>query len=388
MKQWFKTQIQRPSVQAGLVIATLAVAMVGSIVIAQEPVRHYTCASDFTENGDHVSIVQECDLVVAGVTPTPTRRTPTATRTATGIPATNTPVPPTATATAIPPSATPTDTPIPPTVPVPTDAPTVTPTSVSSTGKPIGPFHYLDASHTVYPGFTTSMMSLNSVDAEARLLEVQALGMHVFVSLQGGRSGFQNPDGSFNLELWKTKEDRFRSVNLQQFIDDGTIIGNMLGDEWHDGSNWNGQPVPYADIEAAAAYSKSIWPNMPTGGGTNPVFLAGAPFQWVALDFALTPYGTNRGDVNTFLNSQTVAAQAEGLTLYFSINVINGGTGGANVSAEQLSSWGTLFLNHPTICGLTFWTWNQDDGAYFRGASISPIIEDLIDLANSKPACQ
>ncbi len=312
---------------------------------------------------------------LGGVTATPTQAA-----TATRVVPTPTRVVPTAT------NPAPTST-VPPN---PTQAPTSTPIVIGVT-FPIGPFHLETSGAMNNAYWTGGFIDLKNPNDLSVLDTAHANGLRVLTHLTGGRSGFQNADGSFNLDMWKAQLDEWRGSNLQKYIDNGTVIGHVMIDEPQDtNGNWGGHVFKYEDLEAAAAYSKSIWPNLPTGAGTNPVWLSSASFTWSAFDFAITPYTARKGDPQAFLNSQASAAQAEGLALYTSINVLHGGnTPGSAVTADQLRSWGTLFINDPRNCGLTLWKWDQgDNGGFFSSPDIAGVLAELSALAATRSGCQ
>jgi hypothetical protein len=138
--------------------------------------------------------------------------------------------------------------------------------------------------------------------------------------------GSQNPDGSFSLELWKKRVDRFKGVNFEPYLADGTLLGHYLMDEPHSANNWNGKPDLFADIEAAGQYSKQLWPNITTFVRSHPGFLEGAPFPWVHVDAAWAQYSARRGDAKAYVQSNVASAQALGLGLVVGLNVLTGGT--------------------------------------------------------------
>lgn len=249
-----------------------------------EPTRTYRC--DFTLADPLLNI--GCTLLSGTTPPQLTRTPPSVTQPPTNPPPTN--PPPTQQPSSQPPTASaapPFQTPIPGEV------------------RPffMGPFHLEvpGAMDNIY--FSGGFIDLKSPTDLSILAAAKTHNppMHVLVHLTGGRQNFQNDDKSFSLDKFKAELDLWRGANLQPYIDDGTIVGHLMIDEPQDtAGNWGGHAFPYADMEAAAAYSKSIWPNLPTGAGTNAVWASGAPFTWQAFDFVSTPYTLARGEVNSF----------------------------------------------------------------------------------------
>ena len=246
---------------------------------------------------------------------------------------------------------------------------------------PYGPF-YLPTG-LFGPPYTGAMQSLGLFSTVSMLDGARAAGLHLIVNLSGNRVSFQKPDGSFDLLAWEALVAKFAGV-IEPYIADGTIVGHLMFDEPQDGSNWNGLPVPCADIEAAAVYSKLLWPGMQTGAGTHATWIAAQPCNWNAFDFTLTPYKSKRGTAADFMNDNIAAAQSVGLKYYASINVEIGGAGGAEVSAAELQSWGSTFIGNPNVCGLTFWQYSD---AYFTRSDIVPVLTDLGAQAAARGPC-
>jgi hypothetical protein len=104
------------------------------------------------------------------------------------------------------------------------------------------------------------------------------LKLRLYVSFSGSVPYIRNTNG-FGLTLWKQRVDRFRGLDPQSYIDDGTIAGHFLLDEADDKSNWNGKIVPVELVEQLAAYSKGIWPTMPAIIRASTSYLANLPRQ-------------------------------------------------------------------------------------------------------------
>jgi hypothetical protein len=95
----------------------------------------------------------------------------------------------------------------------------------------------------------------------------------VIVSLAGGRTLYQNADGSFNLAKWKARIDLFRGYDFAKYVSAGTVIGHYLVDEAACAKCWGGKTLTYSQMEEMSRYSKSIWPTLPTGVRAPPSLL-------------------------------------------------------------------------------------------------------------------
>ena len=72
-------------------------------------------------------------------------------------------------------------------------------------------------------------------------------GVKLFIRLTGSSSRFQNPDGSFSLELWKRDHDLLRGFDFAPSVADGTVVGAELINEPHVRSKWGGRIISKGD---------------------------------------------------------------------------------------------------------------------------------------------
>jgi hypothetical protein len=246
--------------------------------------------------------------------------------------------------------------------------------SLEPRGLPFGPWHLPDDSfHTPFSG---AIRGAHPDDVMATLEAARRAGFRVIVRLDRGRKRFSNADGSFNLALWKKEIDRYHGIDFAPYVKDGTLLGHFLFDEPDDPTNWNGHPVPYAVIESTAAYSKRLWPTLPTGVGASAVFLQGGG-RWTDLDFTETQYRPKKGDVRQWLATQVAAARAAHLGLALSINVLDGNGRGQPLSGAQLRTFGLVLAEEPSACGLFMWKYDEHDPKYFQRQEVRAAAADI-----------
>ncbi|MCX7013444.1 MAG: hypothetical protein NTW86_12965 [Candidatus Sumerlaeota bacterium] len=254
------------------------------------------------------------------------------------------------------------------------------PTQPTQRAVPFGPYHL--PPDRFAPPFTLAMAAPKSPDDAIPLLEAaRAKGVRIFIHLTGGRSRHQNADYSFSLERFTQLLEAFRGVDFSPYIEDGTLLGHMLFDEPHDPTNWNGKPVPFETIDAAAAASKRLFPTVPVGLGSPPSWLRrGAPYR--SLDFGCAQYVAKRGDCKEWVKAEVAAAAEARLKLLFSLNVLDGGGVRTRqpMSAEQLRASGTECLRQPGILGLLMWKWDE---AYFSRPDIRDALAALAAAQDS-----
>lgn len=251
--------------------------------------------------------------------------------------------------------------------------------TVNVYGLAFGPFHLPD---TLFAKpFTGVLRASTPANLLATLKAARKKRMRVVLKLANDSKYYSNPDSTFSLDLWKQIIDGYRGIDIRSYIADGTIIGHFLIDEPRDAANWGGAPVPYADVDAAAAYSKSIWPAMATGAGSPADDMeAGAPYT--SLDFAFSQYRDKKGDIAAWLTGQTASARRAGLGILLSINVLDGNIDNSSYSAAQLSTVGATLAAEPYACGLTMWKY---DSTYFADAAIKSAMASIAKVANARP---
>ncbi len=229
------------------------------------------------------------------------------------------------------------------------------------------------------------------------LAGIRAKGGRVVLKLCNGRDNYiKNPDGTFSYTKWKALVDRFKSLNLDPYIADGTILGHFLIDEPHRAAKW-GKPIPQAQIEAMAAYSKSLWPNMATLVRVVPSWLASAPVQYTHLDAGWAQYTKDKGDAIQWVASETAVAKSRGLGLVVGMNVLDGGSGSSKIagytrgkyamSASEIKSYGTAVMSGSYACGFYMWMY---DSPYYGRADIKLAMAELSvkAKAHAKTSCR
>jgi hypothetical protein len=263
---------------------------------------------------------------------------------------------------------------------------------VTHVGIPFGPAHippalFAQYSGTIYTGSSPDTL-LAVLDAARRA------NARLYINLVGNESNLRDANG-FNFDKWKARVDRFRGIDLTPYIDDGTISAHFIMDEPQDPTNWNGHPVTQAQIEEMAAYSKQLWPTMPTMIRSKLEYLKG--FQYPHLDAVRIHYVERFGPIDAYIASNVQQAKALGLAMVGGLNVLNGGSktsgipgkaAGKNaMNADEIRSWGRTFLAEPYICGFLMY---QYDPVYLARPDIQSALSDLAQIARNLPtkACR
>jgi hypothetical protein len=222
------------------------------------------------------------------------------------------------------------------------------------------------------------------------LANIRGRGGRVMLKLSNHDHYVQNSNRTFNLDKWKQQVTRFKTVDFQSYVADGTIIGIFLIDEPEDPTNWGGQKIPPATVEAIARYSKQIWPGLTTFVRSKPVYLASTGLKFRYLDAGWAMYQSWQGDVTTWINAQVAAAKRADIGVIAGLNVLNGGTAASGIkgtkgdlwamSASQLKSWGSILMNQSYACG--FFNWRYDS-QYNARPDIKSAMASLAQMAQS-----
>jgi hypothetical protein len=211
------------------------------------------------------------------------------------------------------------------------------------------------------------------------LAAIKARGGKVVLMFAGNEKYYKDGSGHFSLDKWKNRIDRFRGVDFNSYVSDGTIIGHYLIDEPNDPANWNGRPVSASTVDEMGRYSKQLWPNMPTIVRTEPAFFNFSPRY---IDAAWAQYLSRRGNVSNYIRDQVSDAQHRGLQLVVGMNVIKGGTpNGTQMSASEVKEWGSTLLSSSYPCAFISW---QYSSSYLNNSSIEDAMSYLRNKAENR----
>jgi hypothetical protein len=216
--------------------------------------------------------------------------------------------------------------------------------------------------------------------------------------MHGNDKYSKNADGSFSLTKWKTMVDRFKGVNINSYISDGTILGHYLLDEPDLASKWAGHIVSQSTVEAMAKYSKQLWPGMTTIIRATPRWLAGSSITYVYLDAAWAQYiSTDGSSPASWIGKEVTAAKGKKLGLIAGLNVLDGGNGTSGIkgtygnkwamSASEVRSYGAAMLAPVYVCGFAMWKYSS---SYYSRADIKSALGTLSSQAkkHTRTSCR
>lgn len=243
------------------------------------------------------------------------------------------------------------------------------------------PNQYINSVHTGW----MQGGALDPKNILSQLSGAKAKKGRVVVKLSKGLDHFvKNSDGTFSLSKWKSLVGRYKGINIDPYIRDGTIIGHYLIDEPHRAARWGGKTISQATLEEMAQYSKSLWPEMTTFVRVHPSYLAASSITYRYLDAGWTQYQVSKGDPAKWVAAEAAAASKKGLGLAVGLNVLDGGNGSSKIrgrtsgkwamSASELRSYGSAMLGSSLACAFVNWT---HDETYYNRSDIKSAFADL-----------
>lgn len=294
---------------------------------------------------------------------------------------------------------------------------TVTPSVAATVGKPspvarVAPLVYPFGPHVAgYGGWELVDSKYSSAEFEAyydtlvdELNLARSEGRSMIVMLARSRHHYQNPDGTFNLDMWKARIDEYAGFDFTPWINDGTLLVHYLISEPMARSRWGGEVIPAAVLDEMARYSKQYWPTLPTAVREQPTDLIqhaggyGVPvpgWNWTYLDTSWARYSARKGPIEEFIADEVAAARAKGLGLILGMNVLSGGDGSSGVigyadgwvmSVDEALDYGSQLISEPYGCGMIMWQIDIDDIVYFALPEIDAAMTELAALASTRSA--
>lgn len=198
---------------------------------------------------------------------------------------------------------------------------------------------------------------------------VRDAGMSVTLRMTSQPTTYFESD--FDLDQWKTDLDRWDSIDLTDFIEDGTLVGHMLLDDIHNYSYVSGSIDPTAaELDEMARYSEEKFPGLLTYVRENatdmPVPLDGT---YADLDAIVNQYNAYvDGDITTYATVEVAKANELNVGSIQGLNIVDGGNGDSGVegsrsgryamTAAEIAEYGETLLSVDNV--LMFLMWEYD----------------------------
>jgi len=296
-----------------------------------------------------------------------------------------------------------------------TTAVNLTEPNTGSVGVPYGPYSLITNTSSVSP-FTMSTAPTTASGIVNLLGKARSLNVRLMVHMTGGSHDnyMSTIDGvyQFDFSKWKARMDSYNTATIRdavaKAVADGVLLGNSVMDEPHvsgsgDGNTW-GPPgtMTKARVDSLCAYVKRIFPALPVGV-VHRWDIFEPEKNYASCDFLVSQYSARIGDVRTWRDGGLAFGQRSHVSLFFSMNLLNGGTqdrdgtwdckdqGGfkgsyspnCQMTASQVKSFGLVL--GPSGCAFTMWRY--DDAFMSRGANQSAFqdVSSAVAAAPRKP---
>jgi hypothetical protein len=263
--------------------------------------------------------------------------------------------------------------------------------TTTPTGVPFGAFNSWDVT-TLKPYtdvFTATIGPVNATIILDMIAAARTKHMKLVLAMTGGSHDNYmstiNGVYQFDMAKWRDKMQTYNTSAIKSAVAsavaDGTIIGNFVMDEPNvsgagDGNTWGpAGTMTKTRVDSMCGYVKAIFPALPVGvaHGHN-TFEPGNSYR--ICEFLIDQYAWRKGDVTTYRDDGLALARRDGMSILFSVNLLNGGvpdrdgiwdctgTGGMGTYApncrmtpEQVRDWGIILGS--AGCALTMWRYDE-----------------------------
>lgn len=220
-------------------------------------------------------------------------------------------------------------------------------------GIPYGTYNLFNSATTVQPGPFDLSHTWDEPDAiVSRIAAARIKGVRLVLVMTGGRylkpGGTTSTGTQFDIVKWKARMDQFDSPAIKEAIAagvrDGFITGATVMDEPNH-RDWGGM-VTKATLDEMARYVKGYFPTLPVGLAI--VHWWRPTERYHDIDFIIDQYdwwqspngpgGGQSGNITGWRDAALSMARANGISIMFSMNIINGGIQDIS-SPDRLEAW-------------------------------------------------
>jgi hypothetical protein len=262
-------------------------------------------------------------------------------------------------------------------------------------------FHDADELLDIKTRFGTTVFQVTSAyysSVTDFLDTINKSGMKVSMTMAGGHSHYTDSNGDFDIEMWKDQIDEWENSDVQDYIDDGILVGHLILDDIY---NFDVDPTA-SELDEMAEYSQAAFPGLLTivrqKASGMPVPNNGV-YEFV--DAVVNQYKAEDGDVDDYAQDENDAAIALDLEVIFGLNLCDGGNGDSGqpgwrddkvtyaMTADEIVTYGAALLNVPNLKMFLMWEFDGEelwpDGTigsdYFEQSDLEAAFLELSILA-------
>ncbi|MFA4858641.1 MAG: hypothetical protein WC636_05125 [Candidatus Margulisiibacteriota bacterium] len=185
-----------------------------------------------------------------------------------------------------------------------------------------------------------------------------------------------DPTGNFSREAWKAELDAWVDSGVEEFIDDGTLIGHMLLDDIY---NFTGTDPTAEDLDEMAKHSKTLFPKLFTfvreqaSHAPVPAVADSPSGTYKYVDAFVNQYTIDDGDIENYIAKNVASAESLGVGIMMGLNLCDGGDSSSGqrgwrtdrityaMSAQEILNYGTALLNVPNVAMFLMWEYDGEE---------------------------
>lgn len=205
---------------------------------------------------------------------------------------------------------------------------------------------------------------------------VENAGMKISLNITGNYSDFADAEGNFDIALWEAAlndyfSDPDTAADMQEYVDNGTIIGIMLMDDIY---NFTGDDPTAEELEQMACDMEEhidvmTWVREDINGN---LILEDETFQFDCLDAFGFQYSFQKGSIDDYIAEQQAAADNLNVDIVAGLNIADGGDGSSGqqgwsgpgfyaMSSEEITEYGEAMLDMENLVMFLMWEYDAEE---------------------------
>jgi hypothetical protein len=230
--------------------------------------------------------------------------------------------------------------------------------TATSGSTPFGPFDlYRSWDAPVVSGFTGGILYASPAGIIKLLSAMRAYRTRAFLKMTGEHQSTYMTGGKFDFYKWRAATAKYNTSAIKAAVAaavaDGTLLGYSMIDEANR-FNWGTNAINKAMLDRMAAYSKSIFPTLPTAAVVTYYWRPTERYR--VLDAIISQTWKPTKSSARFRDEAVAAAKLNGVSLAFSLNLFAGPSGGT-MTPTQIKDW-TVTLGRAS-CGMFMWKYSS-----------------------------
>lgn len=240
----------------------------------------------------------------------------------------------------------------------------------SYSGVPFGPVDLFQSWYEpAASGFAGTLTYASPWGIIPLLNTMRAHGVRGFLKMTGESHETYKTNDRFDFEKWKQATSRYDTPEIRAAVATAVAEGTLLGYSMLDEASrfsWNGS-LDKAMIDRMAAYSKSIFPTLPTG--------VVVPYGWrpderyQVLDVLISQTWKPTKTPAQYRDEAVAAARLNGVALAIAVNILAGPQktkcekrprgSTCMMTPDDIRKWAVTMGSDPYICAVFMWRYDK-----------------------------